>query len=397
MRSGLLPLLALALAFGCRVAPNETLSSEVTSPTPALTTGAAAPESTTSEPTTASAAPGLPFNTPRMRVGVFELPPYAMRTGNNDWNGVAVTLFREVSQRLAMRYDWIVYPDMAAALNDLTQDKVDFVAVGLDPTPEREAQFDFSHAFEQSGTSVAVRQDHTPSALGMWRQIVNSNLPKMLGWVVGCMVLVALLMTLLERRRSNSHFGGSLLRSFGESLWWSVTTMSTVGYGDRVPVTGRGKILGGAWMLIAFALMSILAGVIASELTVSRFRPEINDVSRLPRLRVGAVSDSAGAMDAAAQGIHAKLFRTLSDALVALERREIDAVVGDTAALRFMVQKSFARELTVLSDPLVVEYACLPMSPRLNVTVRNAFNYWVLRTIESANWQTYHRLVSGDN
>jgi ABC-type amino acid transport substrate-binding protein len=137
--------------------------------------------------------------------------------------------------------------------------------------------------------------------------------------------------------------------------------------------------------------------VIASELTVSRFRPEINDVSRLPRLRVGVVADSAGAMDAAAQGIHAKPYRTLSDALAGLERREIDAVVGDTAALRFMVQKSFARELTVLPDPLVVEYACLPMSPRLDASVRDAFNYWVLRTIESASWQTYHRIMSGDN
>jgi ABC-type amino acid transport substrate-binding protein len=390
-------MLALALMLGCRVAPNETLSSEAPSPTPALTGAASVPEPTPPQPTADSAAPGLPFNTPRMRVGVFELPPYAMRTGNGEWNGVAVTLFREVSQRLGMRYDWVVYPDMATALTDLTQDKIDFLAVGLDPTPEREAQFDFSHAFEQSGTSVAVRQDHTPSALGIWRQIMNSNLPKMLAWVVGCMVLVALLMTVLERRRSNSHFGGSLLRSFGESLWWSVTTMSTVGYGDRVPVTWRGKILGGTWMLIAFALMSILAGVIASELTVSRFRPEITEVSGLPRLRVGAVTDSAGAMDAAAQGIRAKPFRTLTDALAGLERREIDAVVGDTAALRFMVQKNFARELTVLPDPLVVEYACLPMSPRLGLNVRNAFNYWVLRIIESASWQTYHRIVSGDN
>ena len=205
----------------------------------------------------------------------------------------------------------------------------------------------------------------------MGRRVLDSNLPGMLLWVVGFMVAVALVMSVLERRRNQSHFAGSWLKSFGESLWWSVTTMSTVGYGDRVPVTWRGKLLGGLWMLIAFALMSVLAGVISSELTVSRFRPSITNLKDLSKVRVGAVTDSAAAMDAAAQGMKPILFATPRDALDALNGQELDAVLGDTAALKYMVRDAYAADLTVLPDPLVVEYACLPFSPNLPHKVRD--------------------------
>ena len=380
-----------AIALPCMTAASPGQSGQTVS------SSGGPPVSGSIEPGRKQPAPELPPDTRRMRVGVFELPPFAMRAGGDEWRGVAVTLFREVAQRLGMRYDFVSYPDLASAVNDLSEDRLDFLAVGLDPTPDREVMIDFSHAFEQSGTSAAVRQDHSPSLLGMWRQIAKSNLPMMLAWVLGCMFAVALIMTVLERRRNASHFGGSWMKSLGESLWWSVTTMSTVGYGDRVPVTWLGRLLGGTWMLLAFALMSILAGVIASELTVSRFKPEVRDLASLPRLRVGAVTDSAAAMDAESHGMKPRGFRTATDALDALRAREIDAVLGDTAALKYTVRESYAGDLVVLPEPLVVEYACLPMSPKLGHAVRDPFNYWVLRITESASWQTYHRIVAGEN
>lgn len=384
-------LMLCATALSCSAAPREQATGRQ-----AASSGGP-PVSGTIEPGRTQPAPEIPADTRRMRVGVFELPPYAMRAGDDDWRGMAVTLFREVAQRLGMRYDFVAYPDVASAVRDLAADRVDFLAVGLDPTPDREAQIDFSHAFEQSGTSAAVRQDHSPSVFSMWKQIANSNLPTMLAWVLGCMFTVAVVMTVLERSRNATHFGGSWLKSLGESLWWSVTTMSTVGYGDRVPVTWLGRLLGGAWMLLAFALMSILAGVIASELTVGRFKPEVRDLSSLPRLRVASVTDSAAIMDAESHGLKPRAFQTLSEALVALQAREVDAVLGDTAALKYAVRESYSRDLVVLPEPLVIEYACLPFSPKLGHALRDPFNYWVLRITESASWQTYHRVVAGEN
>ena len=363
--------------------------------TPAVTSGA--PPAAVSKDVRKRPAPTVPAGTRRVKAGVFDLPPYASRSSSGEWGGIAVTLFREVCTKMELHHDFVPYPDVATAVAALAAGECDFLAVGLDPTPDRETEIDFSHAFEQSGTSAAVRLDRSPSVMRMARQVLDSNLPALLLWVLGFMVTVALVMTLLERRRQQSHFAGSWLKSFGESLWWSVTTMSTVGYGDRVPVTWRGKLLGGLWMLVAFALMSVLAGVIASDLTVSRMQPTVTSLKSLPRLRLAAVADSAAAMDAQTRGLQTRNFASLQDALDSLLRGEVEAVLGDTTALKYLVRQDHASELAVLPEPLVVEYACIPIAPGLPHEIRDPFNYWVLRIIESANWQTYHRVVAGEN
>ena len=50
----------------------------------------------------------------------------------------------------------------------------------------------------------------------------------------------------------------------GDAIWWSVTTVTTVGYGDRFPVTAAGRIVGMTLMISGVGLFGGLSGVIAS-------------------------------------------------------------------------------------------------------------------------------------
>lgn len=49
-----------------------------------------------------------------------------------------------------------------------------------------------------------------------------------------------------------------------QALWWSLTTITTVGYGDLFPTTLEGRFVAGALMLVGIALFSACAGVFAS-------------------------------------------------------------------------------------------------------------------------------------
>jgi voltage-gated potassium channel len=52
--------------------------------------------------------------------------------------------------------------------------------------------------------------------------------------------------------------------TFGDSLWWSMVTLTTVGYGDIVPITLSGRMAAVAIMLTGVAVLGLLAGSLAS-------------------------------------------------------------------------------------------------------------------------------------
>lgn len=75
------------------------------------------------------------------------------------------------------------------------------------------------------------------------------------------LVTGASLVLLAERDAEASN-----IRSFGDALWWAITTMTTVGYGDRYPTTEAGRGVAAALMLFGIAALSALTATIAAFL-----------------------------------------------------------------------------------------------------------------------------------
>lgn len=56
------------------------------------------------------------------------------------------------------------------------------------------------------------------------------------------------------------------IATFGDAVWWAATTVTTVGYGDRFPVTTAGRFIAGGLMLAGIALLGIVTASFASWL-----------------------------------------------------------------------------------------------------------------------------------
>jgi voltage-gated potassium channel len=59
---------------------------------------------------------------------------------------------------------------------------------------------------------------------------------------------------------------GASMKSFGDALWWTCETLSTVGYGDIVPVTPLGRSIAAGMMAVGLALLGAVTGTFASWL-----------------------------------------------------------------------------------------------------------------------------------
>ena len=57
---------------------------------------------------------------------------------------------------------------------------------------------------------------------------------------------------------------GSNIKNFSDGLWWAVTTVTTVGYGDRFPTTSTGRVLAVCLMLVGISLMGVITASVAA-------------------------------------------------------------------------------------------------------------------------------------
>ncbi|MDY6892340.1 MAG: ion channel [Chloroflexota bacterium] len=81
---------------------------------------------------------------------------------------------------------------------------------------------------------------------------------------IGLVIIAATIVTTVEEGTQNA-----IIQSFPDALWWAVVTITTVGYGDMVPVTAAGRAIAFILMLGGIAFFSGITANFASLLMTS--------------------------------------------------------------------------------------------------------------------------------
>ncbi|SMO59379.1 voltage-gated potassium channel [Saccharicrinis carchari] len=96
----------------------------------------------------------------------------------------------------------------------------------------------------------------------LWRALVASR--KKIGvFIFTVVVLIIIMGTMMYIIESNQESG---FTSIPISIYWSVVTLTTVGYGDIAPVTALGQTLASIVMIMGYAIIAVPTGIVTVEL-----------------------------------------------------------------------------------------------------------------------------------
>ncbi|XP_043102346.1 potassium voltage-gated channel, KQT-like subfamily, member 2a isoform X3 [Puntigrus tetrazona] len=80
-------------------------------------------------------------------------------------------------------------------------------------------------------------------------------------WYIGflCLILASFLVYSVEKDDNSEMF-----ETYADALWWGLVTLTTIGYGDKFPVTWNGRLIAATFSLIGVAFFALPAGILGS-------------------------------------------------------------------------------------------------------------------------------------
>jgi len=329
-----------------------------------------------------------------LRIAVYDAPPFGIQHNDSTYGGLMVELWEDIAIELGYAYRYQL-TDMDDLLSGLERGRFDVGLGAISITPNREAMVDFTQAVNPSGTGIAV-------AAGSWRNSFNAywkplifSFLRVMGAIAFMLLLSGTLVWLVERRQHPKPSDRDI-RNLADGLWWAAVTMTTVGYGDKVPHTRLGKVIGIVWIFLGILLFFLFTANASAILTTQRMESHIETAEDLKRQTVGAVANSSGAEFLERERIPYLPFETMEGALDALLADEVDAVVNNVPVLKYYNNHPPYYQKLAISQRLLLKNnmgIALPSESPL----REPIDCVLLKKISEPKWQQAVYKYLGDD
>ena len=326
-----------------------------------------------------------------LHVAARTLPPFVIYN-HGTYGGFEVELVQLIAAHLGMKVEIYAVDTVAKQVDDIHRLVADVGLGGVAITGPREDTIDFSLPLLDTGLTIMIPTSNSQAVWGrisvFLSAIWGSDLPWLLVVFAVAVLVAAHLIWWLERRH-NPDFAAPYGRGIWDSFYWSVVTMSTVGYGDKVARGKWGRMFALIWIALGTLVFASFTAVIASSLAVNELRGAIDGPADLPRHRVATVHDSAGYDYLTGLGIGPVVVNDVDDAYDLLAQGEVDAVVFDAPVLQFHVSRQGEGRVTTVG-PLFdrVQYGL--MVGEDDPALRERIDLALLDLIESGAYKQIH-------
>ncbi len=283
-----------------------------------------------------------------LKVGLAGIAPFILENKTNHLpEGIAVEIWEDIAKIKNWKYKYVNFNTVNEALHSLNRDQLDMVVGPISITSQRVTEMNFSQPYYQSSLAIVSRIDN----VNLWDRVkpfFSFRLLTAIGLFLLILAMVGALLWLAERKESPEQFPKNPIKGIANGMWLAIVTMSTTGYGDMAPVTLRGRVVAGAWMIVSIIFATSMVAGIASTLTLSGLGTStITNVEQLSNKNVVTIVGSPSVDFLKEYNANAITVNDLDTAIEKLNKKEVEALVYDRPQLLYYLKNNHIANLQI--------------------------------------------------
>ncbi len=324
--------------------------------------------------------------TDTLKVAYTPAPPFIIAEGES-LEGVNIWLWKQIAKELGIVYEMkaMNFSDMLKAIET---DSIDISINPLTITSERSKKMNFTHSYYASNSTVVVYESsYSQKIMQTLRSIFNLNFLRGFFALLFLIFLFGIGIWFFEKRENPEQFRPSW-KGLWDGLWWSVVTMTTVGYGDKSPKSRGGKMIALIWMFSGLLFISGLTASVASMLTVNELKANYESFNEFKESAVGCIKNSSTNEFLEESFFHnIQVYESVARGLDDLRDNKIEAFLYDEPILKYRLNQDISyQDLRILPMQFDLQFYAFGL-PKNKQALEAIISQKILEITESMRWR----------
>lgn len=272
------------------------------------------------------------FGADTLKVGVHEISPLVIKSGDT-YSGFDIETIESVTQNMNLVIEYIHAEHFVDLFKMIDSGEIDAGMGGVTINYNRELNYDFPYPYKKSGMGILIRDEGESDIMGALAIVFNGSFKKI--WVAFLLMIVLAAHIVWFTERGSPAFNDKYILGIWEGLWYSIVTVTTVGYGDKVPQKALSKFVAVFVMLIGIGVAGIAMSQLSAVMNVQMVKYTINSPKDLKGKKVAVVALTTS--EEVAEKYHAEkvISKSVDESVLMLEAKRVDAVVFDAPTLQY--------------------------------------------------------------
>ncbi|HJO94455.1 MAG TPA: transporter substrate-binding domain-containing protein [Victivallales bacterium] len=321
-------------------------------------------------------------------VAVYDSPPFVNIGKNGNVSGYSIELLKQLTKNINpdIMLKYKVFKDISEFKKTVRDGGANLGIGAIAISSKDENQMDFSHPYYRAKTGILVPKK---SVLYSIRNIFISK--NVFEWIIVLVVYIIIsshIIWFIERNKSDWMKSG-YFKGVALGVWWTITTMSTVGYGDFYPKRSIGKFFGIFVIFSGIALFSMLIALLTSTVTMKQLKYDINGLRDLVDRPVTVIKDAIVANELKEYAVRVVEVKTITSGISLISDERAVAMVDDEPLLKFYLKKNKIYKYDII--PIKSFYQDYAIAFKNGSELRKKYNISLFKFIESGEYQKLNK------